>query len=88
VDKLTALTASEFDDAYLAAMIKGHKKDAKAFKAEATATQDADVKSFLDNPFQLSKHICSTSRHEKIAGGDSIAHSSRDGSNPAPIQRR
>jgi putative membrane protein len=48
VDKLTALTGSEFDDAYIAAMIKGHKKDAKAFKAEAAATTDADIKSFLD----------------------------------------
>jgi putative membrane protein len=48
VDKLAALTGSAFDDAYVAAMIKGHKKDAKAFKAESTATQDADIKSFLD----------------------------------------
>jgi len=48
VDKLAALTGSAFDDAYVATMIKGHKKDAKAFKAESTATQDADIKSFLD----------------------------------------
>jgi len=48
VDKMAALTGSEFDDAYIAAMIKGHKKDAKAFNAEAAATQDADIKSFLD----------------------------------------
>jgi putative membrane protein len=48
VDKLAALTGSAFDDAYVAAMIKGHKKDAKAFKAESSATQDADIKSFLD----------------------------------------
>jgi putative membrane protein len=48
VDKLTTLTGSEFDDAYIAGMIKAHKKDAKAFKAEAAATQDADIKSFLD----------------------------------------
>jgi putative membrane protein len=48
VDKLAVLTGSEFDDAYIASMIKGHKKDAKAFKAEAAATQDADIKSFLD----------------------------------------
>jgi putative membrane protein len=47
VDKLTALTGSEFDDAYIAGMIKAHQKDAKAFKAEAAATQDADIKSFL-----------------------------------------
>jgi len=48
VDKLTALTGSAFDDAYIAAMIKGHKMDARAFKAEAAATTDADIKSFLD----------------------------------------
>jgi len=48
VDKLTALTGSEFDDAYINGMIKAHQKDAKAFKAETAATQDADIKSFLD----------------------------------------
>jgi putative membrane protein len=47
-DKMAALTGSEFDDAYIAGMIKAHKKDAKAFKAESAATQDADIKSFLD----------------------------------------
>jgi putative membrane protein len=48
VDKMAALTGSAFDDAYIAAMIKGHKTDAKAFKAESAATTDADIKSFLD----------------------------------------
>ena len=48
LDKMTALTGSEFDNAYIAAMIKGHKADAKAFKGESTATQDAGIKSFLD----------------------------------------
>jgi putative membrane protein len=48
VDKLTALSGSAFDNAYVADMIKGHKMDAKAFKVEAAATQDADIKSFVD----------------------------------------
>jgi putative membrane protein len=48
VDKMTALTGSEFDDAYIKGMVKAHQKDAKAFKAESVATQDADIKSFLD----------------------------------------
>jgi putative membrane protein len=48
VDTMAALTGSEFDDAYIKGMIKAHQKDAKAFKAEAAATQDADLKSFLD----------------------------------------
>jgi putative membrane protein len=53
VDKLTALTGSEFDDAYIAAMIKGHKKDANAFKSEATATQDEDIKNFVDKSLPI-----------------------------------
>jgi putative membrane protein len=53
VDKLTALTGSEFDDAYINGMIKAHQKDAKAFKAEAAATQDADIKSFLDKSIPI-----------------------------------
>ena len=48
VDKMAALTGSGFDDAYINGMIKAHQKDAKAFKAESAATQDADIKSFLD----------------------------------------
>jgi putative membrane protein len=53
VDELAALTGSAFDDAYVSAMIKGHKKDAKAFKAESNATQDADIKGFLDKSLPI-----------------------------------
>ena len=53
VDKLSALTGSAFDDAYIKGMIKAHQKDAKAFKAEAAATQDADIKSFLDKSIPI-----------------------------------
>ena len=48
LDKMTALTGTEFDDAYIAGMVKGHTKDAKAFKNESDSTQDADIKGFLD----------------------------------------
>jgi putative membrane protein len=48
VDKLAAQTGSEFDDAYIAGMIKDHKMDAKEFKAESAETKDADIKSFVD----------------------------------------
>jgi putative membrane protein len=53
VDKMAVLTGSEFDDAYIKGMIKAHQKDAKAFKAEAAATQDADIKSFLDKSIPI-----------------------------------
>jgi len=48
LDKMAALTPAGFDDAYIAAMIKGHKTVAREFKAEAAATQDPDIKSFLE----------------------------------------
>jgi putative membrane protein len=48
VDKMAALTGSEFDEAYVAGMIKDHKMDAKEFKAESAETKDADIKSFVD----------------------------------------
>ncbi len=53
VDKLTALTGSEFDDAYIKGMIKAHQKDAKAFKTEADVTQDAAIKNFLDKSIPI-----------------------------------
>jgi putative membrane protein len=48
VDKMSALSGSDFDNAYIAGMIKDHKADAKGFKAESSATTDADVKGFVD----------------------------------------
>ena len=48
VDKMAALSGSVFDKVYIASMIKDHKMDAKEFKAEAAATKDADIKSFVD----------------------------------------
>jgi putative membrane protein len=47
VDEMAALTGSEFDGAYIAVMMTT-KEDAEEFKAESAATQDADIKSFLD----------------------------------------
>ena len=48
VDKMSALSGSDFDNAYISCMIKDHKTDAKAFKAESAATKDTDIKSFVD----------------------------------------
>ena len=53
VDKLAALTGAEFDEAYVAAMIKDHEMDAKAFNAESAATKDADIKSFVDKSIPI-----------------------------------
>lgn len=58
VDKLMALTGSEFDKAYIAGMFNGHKKAIKAFKAESAETRDAGVKSFADKSIPvLEEHL-------------------------------
>jgi putative membrane protein len=58
LDTMAALTGAGFDDAYIAAMIKGHKQVAKEFKAEYAATQDSDIKSFLDKSLPVvEKHL-------------------------------
>lgn len=58
VDKLMALTGSEFDKAYIGEMFNGHKKAIKAFKAESAETTDADVKSFADKSIPvLEEHL-------------------------------
>jgi putative membrane protein len=48
VDKMSALSGSDFDNAYIASMIKDHKSDAQAFKTESSATKDTDIKNFVD----------------------------------------
>lgn len=58
VDKMGALSGAEFDKAYVSAMIKAHKKDLKAFQAEAAATQDTDIKSFVEKAIPtISAHL-------------------------------
>ena len=42
------MTGAEFDEAYIANMIKDHKMDAKEFQAESVATKDSDIKTFVD----------------------------------------
>lgn len=44
IAKLNSLSGPEFDKAYIAAMVKDHKKDLSDFRAEAQNTQDPTVK--------------------------------------------
>lgn len=52
-DKLVTDTGSKFDTAYIAVMIRWHKKDLAAFKAEAAKTQDTDIKAFVDKTIPI-----------------------------------
>ena len=58
VDKMAALTDSEFDAAYIAGTIKHHKMDAKEFKTESDETKDVEIKSFVDKSIPVvDKHL-------------------------------
>lgn len=46
-EKLAALSGTDFDNTYIATMLKAHKADARLFKKESD-TSDADLKSFVD----------------------------------------
>jgi putative membrane protein len=48
VDKMTNLTGSRFDDAFIAAATKELTDLAKEFRAESVATKDTDIKSVVD----------------------------------------
>jgi len=45
-DHLAKLSGEEFDKAYMSHMLKDHKKDVAAFKAESENGQDPDIKQF------------------------------------------
>jgi putative membrane protein len=53
VEKMAVLTGSDFDNAYIARMIKNHEKDSKEFKAESAETKDAEIKSFVDKSIRV-----------------------------------
>jgi putative membrane protein len=46
--KLSALSGTQFDDAYIEAMVKDHKKDLSDYKAEAENTQNPTVKQIAE----------------------------------------
>jgi len=45
-DRLAKLSGAAFDRAYMQAMVTDHQKDVTAFKREADAGKDADIKAF------------------------------------------
>lgn len=45
-DRLAKMKASDFDRAYIDAMVREHKKDVRAFEKEAKGGKDSEFKSF------------------------------------------
>lgn len=73
VAKLSGLSGPEFDKAYIAAMVKDHKKDLSDFRAEAQNTQNPAVKQVaeqgtqvIDQHLQLAEQLAKA--HNQVAG--------------------
>lgn len=49
IAKLQTLSGADFDKAYMAAMVKDHKKDLSDFKSEAGSTQNGAVRDLATN---------------------------------------
>jgi len=56
--RLEKLSGDQFDKAYMADMLKDHKKDVAAFQRESTSAQDPDVKAFASKTLPtLQEHL-------------------------------
>lgn len=60
MDRLSALSGPAFDKAYVADMVKDHKKDVAEFQKESNSGKDSDVKGFA------TKTLPTLQQHEKL----------------------
>ncbi len=81
-DQLNGLSGTEFDNAYLTAMVKDHRKDLRDFRMEASSTQDANLKAAVEKGQNvIHEHLMMV---EKLAKEKGIAIPGRNGNKPAP----
>jgi putative membrane protein len=71
IAKLNSLSGTQFDDAYIAAMVKDHKKDLSDFRAEAENTQNPAVKQVAQQGAQM------IDQHLQLAEQMAKAHKSQ-----------
>lgn len=77
MDKLSKLQGAAFDRAYMAAMVKDHNEDVKAFRHAAQTAKDADLKQFAAQTLQVIE------QHDQLA--KNVDHSlTATGSSRAP----
>jgi putative membrane protein len=53
LDRLQKLSGVDFDKAYMAHMVKDHKKDVKEFQKAANTATDTDIKAFAANTLPI-----------------------------------
>jgi putative membrane protein len=79
-DRLSRLSGDAFDKAYMADMVKDHKKDVAAFQRESSGGQDPDVKQFASQTLPtLQDHLKQAETVTPKLGGSNKSASS---SNP------
>ncbi len=66
-DRLSKLSGTEFDTAFVQHQVKDHEKDISAFKKEAENGQDSDVKSFASGKVSALEHHLQMA--QSLAGG-------------------
>ena len=55
IDKLSAMSGSEFDKAYVKEMVNDHKKDIAEFETAGKEVKNADLKKFIDDTVPVMK---------------------------------
>jgi len=66
--KLSKLSGAKFDDAYMDAMVKDHKKDVSEFEKACKKVQDQDVQSFANKTLpKLEEHLQKAKKLEERA---------------------
>jgi len=55
-DRLSKLSGTQFDRAYISAMVKDHVEDVAEFRKESKTAQDADIKSFAAKTLPTLEH--------------------------------
>ncbi len=81
-DQLNGLSGTEFDNAYLSAMVKDHRKDLRDFRMEASTTQDSTLKDAVEKGEKvIHEHLMMV---EKLAKEKGVAMPGRNGKQGTP----
>lgn len=68
--KLSALSGTHFDRAYMSAMVKDHREDVAAFKREAASGRNEEIKSFASKTLPtLEEHLRLAEKTEHEVSG-------------------
>lgn len=78
-DKLAKLSGAEFDKAYVAEMLKGHKKAVAEFEKAAKSAKDAEVKAFAEKTLPtLHQHLEKVQALSATHGGEKAGKGKED----------